>query len=284
MPQNVLVADLEYTKILLAVLIMGYAYYLLRRSEGEVERRPWEYLYIAAMLLFLIQLITTLQTFRGAAWTEEFFTSLQKLLELAFFGTLLLSFAFQDGLLQRQKLLLIHHTSGVTTPYERLLKKISAYKKRKRERFLDGELERMKGAGEESEEDAPAMRGAGEESSEDPSAPTGEEPSRVATSVAEKGEGGALASEKESAVRQGEEGKEEEGRALVERTRRLIRATEELLARHEGEIESERACEVRSSVDELKRLLTHDPPPLGAIKRQVELLTGREGQGGSNPE
>ncbi|MFC1648525.1 hypothetical protein ACFL1B_03620 [Nanoarchaeota archaeon] len=102
-----IVGTLEFAKVAMSIFIMAYAYFFLRRTESYYERKPWEYLYIAALCLFAIQVIGTLQLFNADAFKHELVMNLKSFVEFAFLGFFLFSFIFQHNmLLKRGKIML----------------------------------------------------------------------------------------------------------------------------------------------------------------------------------
>lgn len=103
----VLLEIVEFSKLALSVAVWCYVYFFLRNTEDHIERRPWEYLYIACMVLFLFEMISFLQIFRARAFGAEFFDRVKGLLEFAFLGFLLFAFLSQHRLLVKEKLIVI---------------------------------------------------------------------------------------------------------------------------------------------------------------------------------
>lgn len=104
---NYLLETFEIAKFLMVVFLMFYAYFFLRLTKERTEKKPWEFLYIACMVLFLIQLITSLQLFKGGEFTNAFYGDLKNFLEFAFIGFLLLSFIFQHYLFAKEKMIIL---------------------------------------------------------------------------------------------------------------------------------------------------------------------------------
>ncbi len=102
-----IVKALEFSKVLMCIFIMAYAYYFLRQSEPYIERRPWELLYLAAMALFLVELIAALRLFKGGGYNETFFSELASFLKFIFCGFLLFSFISQHNLLVQRRIIMI---------------------------------------------------------------------------------------------------------------------------------------------------------------------------------
>ena len=143
---NQLISALEFSKLIISIFVMFYAYYFLRRSEAYIERRPWVILFLASMFLFVVELVTTLQLFRGAQYALPFYDDLRRFAEFAFLGFFLFSFIYQHKLLLERRLIIINQVP-ISTWYDKLHGLILRLEKRhehlleqKEEHKIDEEL------------------------------------------------------------------------------------------------------------------------------------------------
>ncbi|MBR9692907.1 hypothetical protein GOV07_03155 [Candidatus Woesearchaeota archaeon] len=143
---NLVINTLEFSKLIISIFIMFYAYYFLRRSEAYVERRPWVILFFASMFLFVVELVTALQLFRGVQYGLPFYDDLRRFAEFAFLGFFLFSFIYQHKLLLERRMIVINQVP-ISTWYDKLHGLILRLEKRhehlleqKEERKMDEEL------------------------------------------------------------------------------------------------------------------------------------------------
>ncbi len=101
------VGTVVVAKVLISVFVMVYAYSFLKRSDAVAEKKPWEYLYVASMFLFLAETLDALQLFKPKEYPLFYFKSVERFLEFLFLGFLLLSFKYQNYLLAKKEELLI---------------------------------------------------------------------------------------------------------------------------------------------------------------------------------
>lgn len=118
-----LVSALEFSKVIIAFFITLYAYYFLRRSDHYIERKPWEYLFIAALLLFASQMLTMFAIFKPLTFDQPLFDDVRRFLEFLFFGFLLFSFIYQHNLLLKRPVLVISRTKA-NTLFDKLMARI----------------------------------------------------------------------------------------------------------------------------------------------------------------
>ncbi len=117
-------------KVLLSIFVMTYAYIFLRRSEKYEERRPWMYLFVAAMFWFIFKVLAILELFKGGIYSREFITNASRIVEFGFLVIFLFSFIYQHHLLKEENILVIQKSSDYEeTWFERLQEKYLNFEK-----------------------------------------------------------------------------------------------------------------------------------------------------------
>jgi hypothetical protein len=254
----------ESSKVIIAIAVMIYAYFFMRRSEENIERRPWEYLYIGAAFLFIAELVVALRIARPVEFSLPFFTSLERFAEFTFLGFFLFSFISQHHLLLKKRLLLIQ-SSGKTTWVDKL-EKSWAVKRREHEERREEETFRKAlarsglraaseagaeaRAGEQEAEEAPAEEEQPEEAEEAPPAPRPED-----THHAEE---------------------QPDVAEILDRGRKLHQQAKELLEKYRQRIDPQKATALRIKLAALKALLEEHPPRPDVILRQMALISGKQ--------
>jgi hypothetical protein len=234
-----LVGTFELLKVVTTVLIMVYAYFFMNRSVEAVERRPWEYLYIATMFLFVWTLLGVLQAQKPGEFGTTFFINLKKLFELAFLGSFLFSFISQHHLLVKRRILLITETSG-TSLYERIAQRFTNYREHQEEENVEKSIARM-------QREKPSIR----QITPDKEADEPEEDANVQEAAADD---------------------EEDTASLVSKAELLIKQMEQFLKDYQDRIDAAKAAEMRQELDSLESLLSVEQPDPEKIREQMRLL------------
>jgi hypothetical protein len=252
----------ESSKVIIAVAIMLYAYFFMRRSEENIERRPWEYLYIGAAFLFIAELVAALRIARPEEFSLPFFTSLERFADFTFLGFFLFSFISQHHLLIKKRLLLIQ-SSGKTTWVDKLEKnwtvKRREHEERREEETFRKALSRnglsaISKAGAEAEaREQEAEHALAEEAQPEEEAPPPPRPEE--THYAEE---------------------QPDVAEILDRGRKLHQQAQELLEKYRHRIDPQKATVLRIKLAALKTLLDEHPPRPDVILRQMALISGKQ--------
>ncbi len=160
---SLLIGTLEFAKVLITIFIMFYAYFFLTRTEKYEERRPWVFLFIGSMFLFVSQVITALQMFRGLVFDTILVTSLLKFVEFGFLTFFLFCFLYQHHMLRKRGVILLEEKSQkrvrgeddpwnvITEKYTELEKKLLGEEKEESEDPEEEMLEEMDGMEDDEE-------------------------------------------------------------------------------------------------------------------------------------
>lgn len=259
MIDGVLVGALEFAKVLIAFFVTMYAYYFLNRSVHYEERKPWEFLFIAAIMLFTAQLLTNLQLIHSEWAGSRIIDSARRFIEFLFFGFLLFSFIYQHNLIQKRHLLVITQAPRQTW-FDRLMVGIQREPRdrphddrSRHEKRLDKELDEL--GKEEEAVPEPTPLAEQDESDEDQEllTPTVEEEPDSPTEEDER-----LTPEQEQLKQTGEH---------------IVATTEELIINHLERIPPERRTIVRAQLSELKEALRTEPFDAARVKTALHELT-----------
>ncbi len=93
---------LEIANVFVALFVLAYAYSFLRQTSEARDRKPWVFLFIAAVVFFVFEVIGVLNIFRITHFNE-----LRSFLETVFIALILFVFIFQYDLILKSDLILI---------------------------------------------------------------------------------------------------------------------------------------------------------------------------------
>ncbi|RME31576.1 hypothetical protein D6789_02285 [Candidatus Woesearchaeota archaeon] len=256
---STLVGALEFSKVLIAFFIAMYAYYFLRESQHIEERRPWEFLFIASIMLFLSQLLANLQ-FLAPTLSGSGVEDVRRFLEFLFYGFFLFGFIYQHNLIHKQHLLVI-----TSAPRKSWFDKLMFGKdleprdrprddRTRKSKEIDEELEEL----EKENDELPTSTEL--QFKDDPA-----EEEKLRTPVVEEEPAQAPVPPAPSLT--------PEQQRLKKLAQGIIDETEALLLNHVERIPPEKHDLIRAQLSELKTALLSDPFDEGAVKAALKALT-----------
>jgi hypothetical protein len=93
---------LEIANVIISLFVLIYAWSFLRQTADVRDRKPWVYLFIAAAVFFLFEVLGVLDVFNFSN-----IPNLRSFLESAFIALILFVFIFQYDLILKSDLILI---------------------------------------------------------------------------------------------------------------------------------------------------------------------------------
>lgn len=239
-----LINSVEFSKIIISIGIMAYAYFFLRQTERYIERKPWEYLYIASMVLFLVELITVLQLFQAEYYNKVVFDQLRRFLEFVFLGFLLFAFINQHHLLRKERMLVLTRAQDKQDSFfSRLSNRVSKMKleaeeqkERKREHAIDERIDR-----------------------------------EIAKNH--------MRTPQEMKLEQALESNQKEDASLTdakESARKLIASCEEVIKKHQERADSSKVAALQQQLDDLKKALRQSTTTANDILVRIHKIIGPE--------
>ena len=269
----------ESSKVIIAFIVMAYAYFFMRQSQKTDERRPWEYLYIGGMFLFIAELIVALRIARPLTFSDPIYTSVESFMQFVFLGFFLFSFISQHHLLIKRHIIFIQKSPDKAW-FDRLRDAFHQRWRQSSEQREEATFRRKvqpdgipvaHPAATPSIPPAPSPVVHAVHRAREP-APKEPRPSDAPTA--------AVAEPEPELPRLDEEPEHaptpaSDVEALLKQGTQLAIQIEDLLSRYKERVNPATATKMQERVTVLKALLAERPPRPTELKRQIGLLLGR---------